>query len=58
MQIKTADIVNSNLWKLFPVINVDKVKDIDNIRRRQNLYEVIDFIKKKGTFRFHGCPGA
>lgn len=26
--VKTADIVNSNLWQLFPAINVDKVKDI------------------------------
>ena len=26
--ICTADIVNSNLWQLFPVINVDKIKDI------------------------------
>ena len=26
--VKTADIVSNNLWKLFPVINVDKTKDI------------------------------
>lgn len=26
--VKTSDVVNSNLWRLFPVINVDKVKDI------------------------------
>lgn len=26
--VKTRDIVNSDLWKLFPAINVDKTKDI------------------------------
>ncbi len=26
--VKTADVVNSNLWKLFPAINVDRTKDI------------------------------
>lgn len=26
--VKTCDIVNSDLWKLFPAINVDKTKDI------------------------------
>lgn len=26
--VKTADLVNSDLWRLFPVINVDKTKDI------------------------------
>jgi len=26
--IKTSDIVNSNLWKLWPAINVDRWKDI------------------------------
>lgn len=26
--IKTSDLVNSPLWKLFPVINVDRCRDI------------------------------
>ena len=26
--VRTADLVNSELWRLFPVINVDKTKDI------------------------------
>lgn len=26
--VYTAQVVNSDLWKLFPVINVDKTKDI------------------------------
>lgn len=26
--IKKKDLINSDIWKLFPVINVDKVKDI------------------------------
>ena len=26
--VKTSDIVNSDLWRMFPVINIDKVKDI------------------------------
>lgn len=26
--VKTSDVVNSDLWRLFPVINVDKVKEI------------------------------
>ena len=28
MRVKTEDIVNHDLWKIFPVINVDKTKDI------------------------------
>lgn len=28
LMIKTADIVNSDLWRLFPAIEVSKVKDI------------------------------
>lgn len=28
MMVKTADIVNSDLWRLFPVINCDRAKDI------------------------------
>ena len=28
MVVRTEYIVNGNLWKCFPVINVDKVKDI------------------------------
>lgn len=26
--VKTEDLIKSNLWRLFPVINVDAVKDI------------------------------
>lgn len=26
--VRTADVVNSDLWKLFPAINVDKFKDV------------------------------
>lgn len=26
--VKTTDIINSDLWKLFPIINVDKIRDI------------------------------
>lgn len=26
--VKTSDFINSDLWKMFPVINVDKTKDI------------------------------
>ncbi len=28
MMVKTEHIVNGNLWRCFPVINVDKLKDI------------------------------
>ena len=28
IRIKTSDLVNSDLWKLFPVINCDRCKDI------------------------------
>lgn len=28
IMIKTKDLVDSNLWRLFPVINVDRSKDI------------------------------
>lgn len=28
VMIKTADVINSELWRLFPVINVDRAKDI------------------------------
>ncbi len=28
MMVRTADIVSGNLWRCFPLINVDKVKDI------------------------------
>ena len=28
IMIKTSDLVNSDLWRLFPAINVDKTKDI------------------------------
>lgn len=30
MFVRTEDIVNGNLWQLFPAINVDKVADIPN----------------------------
>ncbi|MCD8342518.1 MAG: adenine-specific methyltransferase EcoRI family protein [Clostridiales bacterium] len=26
--VKTADLINSDLWRIFPVINVDYVSDI------------------------------
>lgn len=26
--VRTADVINGNLWRCFPVINVDKVEDI------------------------------
>ena len=28
LSVNTADVVNSDLWRLFPVINVDRVEDI------------------------------
>ena len=30
LYVRTADIVNSGLWKLFPAINVDVSRDIPN----------------------------
>lgn len=28
LMVRTADVINSDLWRLFPVINVDRLKDI------------------------------
>lgn len=58
--VRTADVINSDLWRLFPVINVNKTKDIpcdypgamgvpitflDKFNREQ--FEILDMARPK-----------